>query len=129
MERFAIRRESDVTMAVLGVQSYARHLGLPEHTIARLSTAVSELANNIVKYCSGCGGDVIIETTDSEAFLSVQVRDNGPGIGDLKLAMQDHYSTSGTLGLGLPGVRRIVDRFGIVSVPGEGTVVSIAVKR
>lgn len=129
MERFTIGRESDVTMAILGIQRYARNHGFPEHTIARLSTAVSELGNNIVKYCSGSGGDMVIDTSESDAILSVQVRDNGPGIENLKLAMQDHFSTSGTLGLGLPGVRRIVDHFNIISVPGQGTIVCIAVKR
>jgi serine/threonine-protein kinase RsbT len=59
----------------------------------------------------------------------VQVRDNGPGIPDLDKALTDHYSTSGTLGLGLPGVRRIVDSFSIVSEPGRGTVVTIGMDR
>ena len=130
MERFIISRESDIDIAVVGVQAYARDHGFPDQAIARLTTAVSELGRNIHKYCPGGVGDVLVEAaTDIGGALTVQVRDNGPGIEDLELALQDHYSSSGTLGLGLPGVRRIVDHFSIVSVPGEGTVVTIAVER
>ena len=130
MERFTIGCESDIAIAVVGVQAYARDQGFPQQAIARITTAVSELGRNIVKYCPGTVGDVLVEAaTDVGGALTVQVRDNGAGMEDLELALQDHYSSSGTLGLGLPGVRRIVDHFSIVSVPGEGTVVTIAVER
>lgn len=131
MERFSIMKESDVGISVVGVQAYARAQGLSDAGIARLSTAVCELARNIVKYCPDSGGDVIIhaEPSGPTVRLVVQVRDNGPGIADVDQALRDHYSSSGTLGLGLPGVKRIVDEFTILSVPGSGTVVTITVNR
>jgi serine/threonine-protein kinase RsbT len=57
--------------------------------------------------------------------LEVVVHDRGPGITDVEQAMADHYSTSGTLGLGLPGVRRLMDEFELESSPDEGTRVTI----
>jgi serine/threonine-protein kinase RsbT len=62
---------------------------------------------------------------DSAGWVQVEVIDKGPGIDNLDLAMADNYSSSGTLGLGLPGVRRLVDHFDIRSTPGEGTRVCV----
>ena len=131
MERFIIRRETDVGIAVVATQARARELGFNRSDIDRLATAVSELARNIIKYAPDQGGDIVL--TDQSGVkglrLSVEARDNGPGIADLEAALQDHFSTSGSLGLGLPGVKRLMDEFSIVSVPGRGTVVSIALVR
>jgi serine/threonine-protein kinase RsbT len=57
--------------------------------------------------------------------LEVQVEDKGTGIADVEVAMADHFSSSGTLGLGLPGVRRLMDEFEVDSSPGLGTRVTI----
>jgi serine/threonine-protein kinase RsbT len=132
LERVAINRDEDVTTAVVVVQSHARRLGFGNDAIQRLGTAVSELARNIRKYCQLSGGDVLIdleERGEGQVRFTVQVRDNGPGIRDLETALRDHYSSSGTLGLGLPGVRRMVDAFSIITEPGQGTVVTIGVDR
>lgn len=132
LERVAISREEDITTAVVVAQAHARAIGLSSDAVQRLGTAVSELARNICKYCSQSGGDMVIQQQSGgggRPELVVQVRDNGPGIADLEQALQDHYSSSGTLGLGLPGVRRIVDRFTIISEPGRGTVVTVAMER
>ncbi|TLY22115.1 MAG: anti-sigma regulatory factor, partial [Nitrospirae bacterium] len=56
--------------------------------------------------------------------IVIIARDEGPGIPDVNRAMEQGYSTSGGLGLGLPGVRRIMDTFEIVSEVGKGTVVT-----
>jgi len=128
LERVPINRDEDVTTAVVVVQAHAREHGFGSDAIQRLGTAVSELARNIRKYCQASGGDVVIDLEEREQGqlrFVVQVRDNGPGIRDLETALRDHYSSSGTLGLGLPGVRRMVDAFSIVSEPGQGTVVTI----
>lgn len=131
MERFIIRRETDVGIAVVATQARARELGFNRSDIDRLATAVSELARNIIKYAPDQGGDIVL--TDQSGVkglrLSVEARDNGPGIADLEAALQEHFSTSGSLGLGLPGVKRLMDEFSIVSIPGRGTVVSIALVR
>jgi serine/threonine-protein kinase RsbT len=132
MDRFIVRRESDIGIAIVGAGAKARALGFSSDQIDRLSTAVSELSNNIIKYSSRSGGDIVIrdcKPVDGRLRLVVQARDNGPGINDIKLALQDHYSSGGTLGLGLPGVKRIVDAFSIISEPGVGTVVTIEIHK
>jgi serine/threonine-protein kinase RsbT len=88
-----------------------------------ISTAASELARNIVKYAGS--GEIVIRCVDDglRDGLEIEARDQGPGIKDIEIAMQDHVSGSGTLGLGLPGVRRMMDDFRIDSEPGKGTTV------
>jgi serine/threonine-protein kinase RsbT len=128
MNRFLLRRETDVGIAIVGVGARARELGFSPDKIERLSTAVSELANNIIKYSPKFGGDIVVrdcKNVNGRPRLIIQARDNGPGIKNIELALKEHYSSSGTLGLGLPSVRRIVDSFNIVSIPDEGTVVTI----
>lgn len=132
LERVPINHDGDVTTAVVVVQAHARELGFGSDAIQRLGTAVSELTRNIRKYCQASSGDVVIdleERGEGQLRLVVQVRDNGPGILDLEAALRDHYSSSGTLGLGLPGVRRMVDDFSIITEPGRGTVVMIGMDR
>lgn len=130
MERYVIHREADVGIAVVGVQAKAKAMGFGFLRINQLATAVSELATNIVKYCPQSGGDILLYERfgKSGVELIMQARDNGPGIGDINAAMQDHFSTSGSLGLGLPGVRRIADDFEIASVPDLGTVVTVSMR-
>ena len=130
LKRVPITRDEDVTTAVVVIQALAREHGFGHDAIQRLATAVSELTRNIRKYCQASDGDVLMsleERGKGGLRILVQVRDNGPGISDLDKALEDHYSSSGTLGLGLPGVRRIVDYFQIVSELGRGTVVTIGI--
>ena len=71
-------------------------------------------------------GEIRLEPVNSRARrgIAIVARDNGPGIADVEQAMQDAFSTSGGLGLGLPGVRRLMDEFKIESTVGQGTTVS-----
>ena len=96
-------------------------MGFDTAVTSQINTAVSELGRNILKY--GGAGEVTLErvTDDHHDGVRATVHDNGPGIEDLDQAMADHYSTSGTLGLGLPGVKRMMDEFHIDSAPGKGT--------
>ncbi len=130
MERYLIHREADIGIAVWGVQAKAQVMGFGSLRISQLATAVSELATNIIKYCPDSGGDILLyeRSGSSGVELIMQARDNGPGIADINAAMQDHFSTSGSLGLGLPGVRRIADDFEIVSVPDIGTIVTVSIR-
>lgn len=131
MERFVILRESDIGIAVVGVRAQARLLGFSAPQLDRLATAVSELARNIVKYSRTSGGDILLrdEIHNNRLRLVLQARDNGPGIDDVEQALCDHYSSTGTLGLGLPGVRRLMDSLSIQTVPGAGTVVTATLER
>ena len=100
-------------------------IGFDELVCQMIATAVSELANNIVKY-AGCG-EIRIDSINpgSRTGIEVTARDRGPGIEDIQQAMADHYSSGNTLGLGLPGVRRMMDEFEITSEPGKRTMVTI----
>ncbi len=118
--------EIDVSRAVMQTKRCAQRWGFSAELATMIATAASELARNIVKYAKE--GEIIIRRVDDGAHegLEIEARDRGPGIDDLDLAMQDHVSDGGTLGLGLPGVRRMMDVFQIQSTPGEGTTVVAA---
>ena len=90
-----------------------------------VATAVSELSRNILKYAGQ--GEIFFQQRVEGTCTGVLVtaRDRGPGIENIEAAMSDHYSSSGTLGLGLPGVKRMMDEFSIESAPGKGTQVSV----
>ena len=100
-------------------------IGFDEIVSQMIATAVSELANNIVKY-AGCG-EILMNRINigSRAGIQVIARDRGPGIEDIQKAMADHYSSGNTLGLGLPGVKRMMDEFELTSDPGKKTTVTI----
>lgn len=98
-------------------------MGLINQT--KLITAASEMVRNMLKY--GKGGITIIETITRGRDQGVRVTfaDKGPGIADIALAMQDGFSTGKSLGLGLPGTKRLVSEFDIKSTPGVGTTITI----
>ncbi|UCG22847.1 MAG: anti-sigma regulatory factor [Chloroflexota bacterium] len=123
--RVAIIEESDVTRALLEARMAAKSLGFGEVDIQMIATAVSELARNIVKYADR--GEIIIGQIENGLRVGIEVvaRDKGPGIADIEQAVTDNYSSSGTLGLGLPGVKRMMDDFEIRSTEGQGTTVKI----
>lgn len=120
-----IRHDSDVVAARSVGRSVAEQGGFGSTDITMIATAISELARNILKYAHE--GEVVVETVrqDSKTGLLVVARDDGPGIADVGLAMQDGFSTANSLGLGLPGTRRMMDEFEIVSSPGHGTIVTV----
>ncbi len=103
----------------------AGQLGFPPSDLTLVATAISELARNIVRYAHR--GEIVLRQVQngSTPGLVIIARDEGPGITDVNRAMEQGYSTSGGLGLGLPGVRRIMDKFEIVSELGKGTVVTV----
>jgi serine/threonine-protein kinase RsbT len=97
--------------------------GIVEQT--KLVTAASELARNVLRYAGQ--GQMVIEELVSNDRRGVRVtfEDNGPGIDDVELALRDGYSTGDSLGIGLPGAKRLVDDLTIDSAPGRGTTVVI----
>jgi serine/threonine-protein kinase RsbT len=103
----------------------ATELGFVSTDSTLLATAISELARNIVRYAKH--GEIVIALIQSGDRVGVAVvaRDKGPGIANISLAMQDGYSTSGGLGLGLPGVKRLMDEFHLASDANSGTTVTI----
>lgn len=120
-EHFSISSRIDVNMAVLKTGELEFTAIFPEAERSLLASAVSELGQNIVKYAGR--GSLRLSPLEDETRQGVKLvaEDRGPGIRDLETAMQNHVSTGGTLGLGLPGVRRMMDEFEIESEPGQGT--------
>ncbi|RST74039.1 anti-sigma regulatory factor [Siminovitchia acidinfaciens] len=119
-----ILNEWDVVAVRQLGRNAAKELGFGVVDQARITTAISELARNIFLYAGE--GKVTIEKIflDGKKGLKVIAEDEGPGISDIRKVMQDGYSTSGGLGAGLPGVKRLMNEFDIQSQPGEGTVVT-----
>ena len=101
----------------------AAQLGFSVIAQTSISTAILEIARNIVKYAGQ--GEVIldVENVASRIAIVITARDNGPGIPDLSLALKDGYSSGKSLGLGLPGARRLVDEFEIITGVNQGTTV------
>jgi len=123
--RIAIRHESDIVEARREGRALGEQLGFTRGELTVIATAISEVARNIVVYAKY--GEVILDVVEDRGrrCLVVVARDEGPGIEDLTRAMSDGFSTAGGLGLGLPGARRLMDDFEIVSELGKGTVVTM----
>ena len=118
----SVRLESDILAARQQGREVAERVGFTGSDLALIATAISEVARNIVVHAGG-GAIVISELADGRAGIEIVARDDGPGILDVELAMQDGYSTVDSLGLGLPGARRLMDEFTIESQEGHGTTV------
>lgn len=121
----AIRSDIDIVTARHQGRNLAAQIGFSLTDATLIATAISELARNIVSYAKH--GEIMlrrIENTRSQGLLIV-ANDNGPGISNINNVMRDGYSTSGGLGLGLPGVKRLMDEFTIESRVGAGTTISV----
>ena len=125
LDTVVIGSDADIVEARRRLRSLADGRGFSEVDLAMTATAVSELARNILTYSSGGEILVVLHTEGAREAVRVVARDQGPGIADIELAMQDGYSTSGGLGLGLPGSRRLVDDFELESAVGVGTTVTL----
>ena len=146
MVKIEIKEEYDIVTARVSAKEEAKKLGFGIVDQTRIATAVSELARNIVDYAGE--GVIEINIVRTEAVeggsssgkgsgsgrhreaeerlgLEIVAADNGPGIEDIEKALEDGYSTGGGLGIGLGGVRRLMDEFEIQSNVGEGTKVRV----
>jgi len=123
--RVTVGADVDIVAARQKGRTLAAQCGLSSTDLAVVATAISELARNIVRYA--VRGEIILRAVENGTKRGIEVvaTDDGPGISDVPLALQDGYSTSGGLGLGLPGVRRLMDEFDIVSRFGKGTTVTV----
>ena len=123
--RIPVRDEIGTAWSVMEARKAAMAIGFDENICQMIATAVSELANNIVKYADR--GEILMDRIIAGSRVGMQViaRDRGPGIEDIQKAMADHYSSGDTLGLGLPGVKRMMDEFELTSEPGKRTTVTI----
>lgn len=120
-----IEREIDIVSARHAGRRLAAELGFSSTDQTLIATAISEVARNIVVYATR--GEVVLVRVEDSGRIGIEVvaRDQGPGIENIDLAMRDGYSTKQSLGLGLPGARRLMDDFHVTSELGVGTVVTM----
>ena len=123
--RVAIRTDADVVTARQEARTMGAGLGFSSTDLTLLATAISEIARNITTYAGE--GEVALRALNDGARVGIEVvaTDDGPGIDDVELAMQDGFTTGSGLGLGLPGTRRLVDEFELETRPGAGTTVRL----
>jgi serine/threonine-protein kinase RsbT len=120
--RIPIASEGDIVIARQQGRTLAGQLGASRGAMTLVASAISELARNIVQYARE--GEIVLSMVEEgRRGIQIVARDRGPGIPDLELAMRDGYSTGGSLGLGLPGARRLMDEFAIDSEVGKGTTI------
>lgn len=120
-----IIKEQDVVPFRNRVKEHAVKIGMGLVNQTKLITAASELVRNMLRY--GNGGEALIEVVSSgrENGVRLTFADKGPGIPDIDLAMKDGFSTGKSLGLGLPGTKRLVSEFDLKSTVGVGTTITI----
>ena len=123
--KVAINSERDIVVARQKGRAMATELGFFLGNATLIATAISELARNIISYAGK--GEIFMSVVyhSERTGIIIVASDNGPGIPDVPLALRDGFSTSGSLGIGLPGTRRLMDEFAIVSEPGHGTIVTV----
>jgi serine/threonine-protein kinase RsbT len=120
-----IRVDADIVTARQEGRALASQIGFSGSDQVLVATAISEAARNILQYARS--GEIIldhIKNGEKEGILII-ARDQGPGIKDIRRVMEDGYSSSGGLGLGLPGIKRLMSEMDIQSTPGKGTTVTI----
>jgi len=124
-DEMQVIKELDVVAFRNRVKEYAVRIKMGLVNQTKLITAASELVRNMLNYANG--GKVLIEviTRGRDNGIRLTFKDKGPGIKDISLAMKDGYSTGKSLGLGLPGAKRLANEFSIESVPGNGTTIMI----
>lgn len=121
----SIDGEFDIVDARQQGRTLAQALGFSSTECTLIATAISEIARNIVQYAER--GEMHLMAIQSKGRQGIQIiaRDEGPGIEDVDTALRDGFSTGGSLGMGLPGARRLMDKLEIESRPGEGTTVTL----
>ena len=121
----AIRSDGDIVSARQQGRALAAAIGFSATDATLIATAISELARNIVMYARQ--GEVMVRSVEiaHRKGIVMIARDSGPGIRSIEDVLRDGYSTSGGLGLGLPGVKRLMDEFAIESELGQGTKVTV----
>lgn len=121
----SILSDADIVTARQEGRALALLMGFSSTEATLVATSISELARNIILYAKQ--GELVLGVAEDggKRGIAVVARDEGPGIPDVRRAMLGGYSTSGGLGLGLPGVKRLMDEFEIASEPGKGTTVKV----
>ena len=124
-DNIQVKKEQDVVLLRNRIREVAVKIKMGLVNQTKLITAASELLRNMLRY--GGGGECLVEivTRGRDTGVRLTFSDKGPGIPDISAAMKDGFSTGKSLGLGLPGAKRLSNEFDLKSKPGEGTVVMI----
>jgi serine/threonine-protein kinase RsbT len=124
-DKMHIEKDYEVVLFRNKIKEISTKIGMSLVNQTKLITAASELVRNMIRYADG--GDVIIEVISRDIYKGIRVtfEDHGPGIKDIETAMHDGYSTGKSMGLGLPGSKRLVNEFDLKSEVGKGTTVTI----
>ena len=120
-----IVKEQDVIPFRNRIKEYAVKIGMGLVNQTKIITAASELVRNMLKYANGGKVSIEVVSKGRENGIRLTFEDQGPGIRDINLALKDGYSTGKSLGLGLPGAKRLVSEFALHSEPGKGTTVTV----
>lgn len=120
-----IKSDSDIVIARQKGRLFAIEMGFSMTDAAVISTAISEVARNIVEYAREGKLELRQFSQADKKGMVVIAEDNGPGIANIEKAMQDGYTTGKGLGVGLPGAKRLMDEFEIVSHAGRGTKITM----
>ena len=123
--RVPIHSDVDIVAARQAGRRLASGLDFTPSDLTVIASAISEIARNIVEYAKTGEMEMRLTDRNGRKGITVVARDQGPGIRDIPQALQDGYSTSGSLGLGLPGAKRLMDEFEVASEPGKGTTVTM----
>lgn len=118
-------KEQDVVFLKNRVKETAVKIKMGLVNQTRLITAASELVRNMMRYANGGSCNIEVVSSGRTNGVRLTFTDKGPGIPDVEMAMRDGFSTGKSLGLGLPGTKRLVNEFNIKSKVGEGTTVTI----
>lgn len=125
VELISVASDAGVMNARQKGRELALTIGISGSDLTLLATAISEIARNIVQYAGRGEIEFRSVVRGGRRGLLIVARDFGPGIPDIARAMQDGFSTSMGMGLGLPGAKRLMDDFKIVSEVGKGTTVTM----
>jgi serine/threonine-protein kinase RsbT len=120
-----VAADVDIVSARQKGRELAAKAGFSEGDQTVIAAAISEIARNILMYAKRGEVSLTLASHDDRVGVIIIARDQGPGITDIPRALQDGYSTSGGLGLGLPGARRLMDEFEIQSRAGKGTTITM----
>jgi signal transduction histidine kinase len=123
----AIRQENDILLARQRARQISQFLGFSSGDVARITTALSEVARNAFEYAGGGSATFAIEgqALDRQDLL-IRVVDEGAGIADTRAVLSPNFKSRTGLGIGLKGSRALMDRFELTSVVGRGTTVVMA---
>lgn len=125
LDRLPLKAEIDIVYIRQLVRQRGKEHGMGLIDQTRITTAASEVLRNMYVYAKGGETTISLVSVKGRSGLLVTCRDQGPGIRDIQLALQDGYSTVNSLGSGLPGARRLVDCLELESEVGRGTTVQL----